>query len=216
MGEKKDRYEQALAGKKIPILTLDNKWHQLFTMMEPDKHLTSLEEEMNALLCRQGKLNTESKSLKKIKKKLMDEIVELMESEDASSNKKIEENRRLIEECNQKLDEYQDELLDLPTKIDEVNHKLMIRTMEMCYEVLQVNSKEIEEISAWINQVRIDLKLNVVRKQEKEIKNHELYTYMHNIFGADVIEIFDMKYNPMDSPIRKKAREIKEEKVTDE
>jgi hypothetical protein len=88
--------------------------------------------------------------------------------------------------------------------------------MEMCYEVLQVNSKEIEEISAWINQVRIDLKLNVVRKQEKEIKNHELYTYMHNIFGADVIEIFDMKYNPMDSPIRKKAREIKEEKVTDE
>ena len=36
--------------------------------------------------------------------------------------------------------------------------------------------------------------------------NQELYTYMHNIFGADVIEIFDMKYNPSEKPIRKKEK----------
>ena len=31
---------------------------------------------------------------------------------------------------------------------------------------------------------------------EKEMMNHQLYSYMHDIFGAEVIEIFDMKYNP--------------------
>ena len=36
----------------------------------------------------------------------------------------------------------------------------------------------------------------MVRKMEKEQQNHELYSYMHAIFGADVIDIFDMKYNP--------------------
>ena len=128
----------------------------------------------------------------------MDEIVQLMDCNDAASNKKIEENKRLIEECNDKLDEYQDKLLDIPAQIDEVNYNLMIRTMEMCYEVLQVNTKEIEEIGAWINEVRVELKKNIVRKQEKEIKNHELYSYMHDVFGADVVEIFDIKQDFVD------------------
>lgn len=209
MAGKEDIYLKALEGKRIPVLTLDHKWHHLFSMMEPDRQLQKLEEDLNSLLKRQGKLNTESKNIRLIKKKLMDEIVQLMEKNDASSQKKTEENRRLIEECNEKLDEYQDELLDLPKQIDDVNKALMLRTMEICYEVLQMNTKEIQDISQWIDQVRIELKKNVIRKQEKEIKNNELYTFMHNIFGADVIEIFDMKYNPSEKMTAKKDGEPK-------
>lgn len=202
----KKEFEKALEGKRLPVLTLDHKWHKLFTMMEPDKELSQLEDTLNALLKRQGKLNTESKNIKKIKVKLRDEIVQLMEKEDAASTKKLEENRRLIEECNEKLDGYQDELLDLPKQIDDANRKLMIRTMEMCYEVLQINTKEIEEIGEWITKFRMELKKNIVRKQEKEIKNHELYSFMHDVFGADVIEIFDMKYQPDSSLPQKKEK----------
>ena len=204
MAKKEEIYKQALSGKKIPILTLDNKWHRLFTMMEPDRELKRLEENLNALLRQQGKMNTESKSIKKIKKKLMDEIVQLMEHEDKPSLKKIDENKRLIEECNEKLDEYQDKLLGIPKEIDQANYALMIRTMEMCYEVLQINSKEIDEIGEWINNIRIELKKNIVRKQEKEIKNHELYAFMHDIFGADVIEIFDVNQEQMDKIIQQR------------
>lgn len=204
MAKKEESYKQALNGKKIPILTLDNKWHRLFTMMEPDRELKRLEENLNALLRQQGKMNTESKSIKKIKKKLMDEIVQLMEHEDKASLKKIDENKRLIEECNDKLEEYQDKLLDLPKEIEQANYALMIRTMEMCYEVLQKNTKEIDEIGEWINKVRIELKKNIVRKQEKEIKNHELYAFMHDIFGADVIEIFDVNQEQMDRIIQQR------------
>ena len=204
MANKEESYKQALKGKKVPILTLDNKWYRLFTMMEPDRELKRLEDALNDLLKQQGKMNTESKGLKKIKKKLMDEIVQLMEKEDSSSNKKVEENRRLIEECNQKLDEYQDKLLDIPKEIDQANFALMLRTMEMCYEVLQVNSKEIDEIGEWISQIRIELKKNIIRKQEKEIKNHELYSFMHDIFGADVVEIFDLNEEQMNRIIQQR------------
>ena len=31
MARRDDRYVQAIDGKKIPILTLDQKWHRLFT-----------------------------------------------------------------------------------------------------------------------------------------------------------------------------------------
>ena len=204
MAKKEESYKQALKGKRIPILTLDNKWYRLFTMMEPDQELKRLEESLNDLLKQQGKMNTESKSIKKLKKKLMDEIVQLMERDDTAANKKIEENKRLIEECNQKLDDYQDKLLDIPKEIDQANYALMIRTMEMCYEVLQENSKEIDEIGEWITQVRIELKKNIVRKQEKEIKNHELYSFMHDIFGADVVEIFDVNQEQMNRIIQQR------------
>lgn len=204
LNEKDEIYEKALKGKRVPVLTLDNKWHRLFTMMEPDNRLKILENEVNSLLKRQGKLNTESKSIKLIKKKLMDEIVQLMDANSSDSDKKIEENRRLIEECNQKLDDYQDELLDLPMRINEVNHELMIRTMELCYDIIQDNTKDIEEIAQWIAKIRVEIKKNIVRKQEKEIKNFELYSFMHDIFGAEVIEIFDMKYDPSQHLLRKK------------
>lgn len=203
MSKKEEVYKKALQGKRIPVLTLDNKWHRLFAMMEPDRELKHLEEQLNSLLKLQGKMNTESKSIKKIKKKLMDEIVQLMERDDAAANKKIEENKRLIEECNQKLEEYQDKLLDIPKEIDQANYALMLRTMEVCYEVLKINEKEIDEIGAWITQIRIELKKNIVRKQEKEIKNHELYSFMHDIFGAEVVEIFDMKHKYTDKNTKK-------------
>ncbi len=198
MATKDETYKKALTGKRIPILTLDNKWYRLFAMMEPDKELKRLEENLNSLLKLQGKLNTESKSIKIIKKKLMDEIVQLMERDDAAANKKIEENKRIIEECNEKLEDYQDRLLDIPKEIDQANYALMVRTMEMCYEVLKVNAQEIDEIGEWITQIRIELKKNIVRKQEKEIKNYEMYSFMHDIFGADVVEIFDMKQEHID------------------
>lgn len=196
MGRVEDKYRPALAGKKVPIVTLDYKWHQLFTRLEKSHLITEKEKELNELLRRQGKCNTETKSIKKIKKKLMDEIVSLMEKQDAASIKKTEDNKRLINECNEKIEQYQDELLDLPKQINEVNIDLMVETMRICYENMHSNEQYISEISKWIAEVRVELKKNVVRKQEMEVANQEIYSFMHDIFGSDVIDLFDMKYNP--------------------
>lgn len=198
MGRVEDKYIPALEGKKIAAVTLDHKWHQLFTRVDKTRKIVEKEQELNELLRRQGKCNTETKSIKKIKKKLMDEIVNLMEKQDAASIKKTEENKRLINECNEKMEQYADELLELPKQIDEVNKELMIETMRICYDNMRLNDHHIKEISKWITEVRVELKKNVVRKQEMEIANQEIYSFMHDIFGSDVIDIFDMKYNPED------------------
>lgn len=198
MSKSDEKFKAALDGKKIPILTLDNKWHQLFTKTDPDKQLLKLQDELNELMKRQGKAGTEIKKIKALKKKLMDEIVE--KADEASSGKdkkaegKIEENKRLIGECNEKLEEYEDELIELPGQIDNINKKLMLKTMDVCYDTLKRNKAEIEETAKWITTVRIELKKRLIRKQEQELLNQELYTYMHNIFGADVIDVFDMEY----------------------
>lgn len=198
MSRTDDVYKPALADKKIPLLTLDNKWHQLFTQTQPDKRLKRLEDELNELLKRQGKANSEIKEIRKLKKRLMKEIVDNATGasieNDQAAQRRTDESKRLINECNEKMEGYKAELLELPEKIDKVNYKLMLATMEICYDRLKENEREIEETAKWIAKVRIELKKRLIRKQEKEIMNQELYSYMHDIFGADVIEIFDMKY----------------------
>lgn len=189
----------ALNGKKIPILTLDNNWHRLFTQVNPSPDIVKIEEEVNEILKRQGKLNSDEKEIKSLKKRLMDEIVTLMDELGANPSKKTEkklnDNKRLIAECNGKLEAIEDELLDIPKSLDEANYRLMLATMEVCYEQIQENNAEIEEISNWVLSIKTELKKKVVIKQQKLQRNQNFYTYMHNIFGADVINIFDMKYN---------------------
>ncbi|MDE6739097.1 MAG: hypothetical protein K2K07_08380, partial [Lachnospiraceae bacterium] len=191
-------FEPALSGKKIPILTLDNKWHKLFTQKEYSTEIKRMESEMNKLLKRQAKVNEESREIKKLKKAKMDEIVvladEMGKAPSKKLEKKMEECRETVTACNEKIEACEEEMLELPRQINRLNHKLMLATMEVCYHKLQKNTKELEEIDEWINGIRRELKKKVVRKQEKEAMNHLLYSYMHDIFGADVIEIFDMKY----------------------
>ena len=197
MTQDEELFRTALEGKKIPILTLDHKWHKLFTQTGDNEEIQELETVVNDLLKSQGKLNTEIKSLNIFKKKLMQEIMTIMEIPDSpEKNKKMEENKRLIEESNEKMDLYHDELMELPGQIEEVNLKLMIATMQVCYKKIKQNTQDIEEINKWIQDFRIQLKRKVLQKQQKEIWNDELYSYMHDIFGPDVIEMFDLKYNP--------------------
>ncbi len=215
--QKKDRFEDSLKGKEIPALTLDNKWYHLLGKVGFED-IRSGEKKLNDLLKRQGKINNETREIKKVKRRLMDEIVSLMDDQQGGSGEastKIEENKRLLKECNDKLDAYEDEMIELPRMIDKVNKELLCITMEHCYETMQENTDDIDELEDWIRNVRIELKKNLIRKQEKEAKNHEIYKYMHDIFGADVVDLFDMRYNPADKHPRT-AEELAAEKKDNE
>lgn len=160
--------------------------------------IQSTEEELNHLIARQGQANQDIKDLKKVKASLMESIVAHMDESDEQSNrpsndKIMDENTRLINEVNEKIEACEDELLELPKQIKDANERLMLASMEFCYEKLRTNDEEIKEIDAWIKQVRIDLKKNIIKKQNREINSKEIYSYMHDIFGAEIIDVFDLK-----------------------
>ena len=196
MEQEDEVFREALVGKKIPILTLDNQWHKLFTQAGENEEIKRLEDELNEVLKRQGKLNTELKSLAAFKKKLMQEIVSIMELPDSSAKeKKMEENKRMIEDA-KKMEDYNDELMEIPKQIDEANLALMLASMRVCYGRIQQNVRDINEINQWVSDFKVQLKKKIILRQQKEIWNDEMYQYMHDIFGPDVIDMFDMKYNP--------------------
>lgn len=184
-------FKSALIGKTVPLLILDQKWHRLFAVHGKTDEIKALEAELNTLLTEQARLNTRLKELKKLKGKLLDEIVQSMEE----NEKKIDENKRLVDEINEKMDACEEKLVDIPFRLREINDELMLCSMDYFYEKIRLNQTESTEIEEWINQVRIDLKKNIIRKQNRDINNREIYAYLHDIFGAEVINIFDIKYD---------------------
>lgn len=220
-------FKAALKSVKVPILVLDQKWHRLFAISGKPESVKEKEVQLNELLQLQGKLTQEIKDLKAVKNKLMQGIVVNMDGADGNDSsaehaKKLDDNKRLIEETNERIAADEDQLLDIPRNIKEVNEELMMLTMSFCYEKLRINANEIQEITDWITNVRIELKKNIIKKQNREINNKEIYSYMHDIFGRDVINLFDVKYEeeqkakeaeetisvaPSSAPAPKKAKE---------
>ena len=199
MSRTDDVFRPALKGKKIPIISLDNKWYKLMAGIDHTPEMIEKEKKLKDLLKQQGKINNELKSIRKKKAELMDKIVNVMDEDDADT--KHAEYSASINECNAMIDKYQDELLDLPAQINEVNIALMLDTMEVCYDVIKEKTEKEKELDEWIAGIRIELKKNVVRRQECKIKIQQMYSYMHDIFGPEVIDIFDMQHNPGDNPI---------------
>ena len=184
-----ESFKDAVRHAKVPVLVLDQKWHRLFALSGKPDDVKTLEKELNDLLVQQGKLNNEQKELKKLKNRLMNNIVENIDhaGDDAMANDK-----RLIDETNAKIEVNEDELLDIPNRIKETDAALMLATMRFCYTKLRTNAQEAAEISDWIKNVRVELKKNIIKKQNREINNKEIYAYMHDIFGKDVMNLFDI------------------------
>lgn len=188
---------QAIKDKKIPIVTLDRRWHELFTENKKTAQVKKLENRVNTLMKQQARYVKDAKELKKLKKKLMQEIVENMGDEGVQNEtirtKKMEQNQKLIKEMNQKLEQLDMQLEEIPKEIKSANEELLMESMRVSYITLNKNKQEIDELTSWIEIARAQLKEKVLHKQEMELNNSAIYSYMHDLLGAEVIEIFDSK-----------------------
>ena len=206
-------FKALIKAAKVPVLILDQKWHQLFLVNGKPAEIAEKEKELDELVKREAHLKQDIKDYKKVKQNLMDEIVAGMDETGDEHEAGVQDKKRLIDEANEKLDGLEDELLDLPNRIREVNDDLMELTANYCYENFRVNTEKINEITAWIKQVRHDLKVNVVKKQNREINTRQMYSYMHDVFGPQATDLFDLQNTDIDLSYQStKAEEQKEQK----
>ncbi len=197
--EQEPDYRSFVDKKKIPIITLDPKWHELFPNNVKTPVIKQLEKKLNDMLKQQGKLVNEIKDMKKLKMKLMDQIVASMgegatKAEEKRKGKKQEVSQKMILEINEKLEVMNDELMDIPYKIRDVNESLIIECLKYWYALIEGNTSDIQKLNTWIMAAREELKRKLLLKQEKEEINEKVYSYMHNLLGHDVINKFDHSF----------------------
>ena len=192
------RIWELLKKKNIPIACLDERWLRLFPDSEKTPLIKKLENELKELLKRQGKVNTDLKDIRVVRDKLTQSVLETAEDTSIPENKRLKKqaaSQRLIVEARQKQDKLELELDELPDKIKEANSALIFESVRVCYQRINQNKQDIDMLEQWIEQMREKLKERVVLKQDKEIMNEEIYTYLHGMLGAGVMEAFDEKSN---------------------
>lgn len=185
--------ESNLSKMKIPILTLDERYNIVMPDKDKTPEIRKLEAKVNNLLKKQGKITSSIKDIKKIKARLLQEVVENMDSEgdEEAHQKKMDKTQKLIQEAKQKLEELEDSELEVPREIQEANQELLLELVQVCYGRLNSNREDIELLERWVNEIRVELKKKLVIKQEKELQNTNMYAYMHDLLGAELIQMFD-------------------------
>lgn len=182
---------------QVPLLTLDERWHNLFPEEMKTQKIKECEHRLNDLVKNQGKIGTEIGDLKKLKKKLMDEVIANMGEGTGFTEKlklkKQEKIQKLIVEINQKLQEAEEALEERPNEIRRANVDLLLECVRVWYGKLDENNQKIEEISAWVEMIREKLKDELLVKQDREMENNAIYSYMHTLLGPKVIEQIDAR-----------------------
>ncbi len=192
-------YLQALKNKKVPLLVLDPQWHELFPEYRKTSEIKSCEKKLNELLKKQGKAANDIKEYEKAKKAIMDNIVYNMtdgnEPDSFFKVKKQEKNQKLMADLNDKINQAEEIQRAMPAQIQLANNELLVEAMKVCYSELTSNTEQIEKIEEWIKEARNALKDKILEKQDMEMRNTQMYKYMHNLLGAQVVEVFDKNHH---------------------
>lgn len=169
----------------IPILTLDERWYHLVNDKIKTDEIAYWEKQVNELLKKQGRLNTDIKDIKKLKKQLIKDVVENMESDGDNREYVMNQNQRLIQESKDKIANLEDELMELPRELARANERLLTETLKVCYSKMNSNHEDIEVLNKWIDATRVKLKKNILIKQDKETNNENMYSLIHDIIGPE-------------------------------
>lgn len=191
-----DDVKKTIAYKQLPIVILDERYHRLFPENKKTPEIRHLEKELSELLKKQGQITNDLKAVRKIKADLMKEILENAENpalSEAKRQKLMNRNQRLVIEAKEKIETLEQEELEIPGLIRNANIALVIEAVDVCYLRIHKNYDDIQLLGKWINEMRIELKKKILIKQDKETSNTEIYSYMHDLLGPEVMEIFDSK-----------------------
>lgn len=173
---------------RLPILTLDKKWLDLFNNDEKSDRIRDLEEKVNSSLKNQGHINTKKKELNGLKKKLMKEIVYNMDAEENTrARKKVTKSKELIEDINDELLLLESKELDAPENLNIRNAYLGFASLEELYDKIEDNEIDIDNLDRWIEETRIELKKRILLREKRRDENERIEKYIINTFHPEVL-----------------------------
>lgn len=186
---------QIFRNRKIPIVTLDERFINLFPEEKMSQRQLRLRDELVELMKNQSRILDDIKGMKRHKAQLMQEIVENMEIDQTPlgrlKERKLAKNRRLIEDINQKLLVAEDNLEIIPGEIVAKNEELMAESLQRCYDNVFEKNLRKKAISDEIKE--LELKVRDLKKQKLEIEKdyRGAYTYLYDMLGTEMMRKID-------------------------
>lgn len=191
--EEEEKFLKRFEDLDIPILILDERWLRIFPEEYKSKEIKRLEKELRQAFQYQAHLTDQIKTSEGKKKQLMDRIIQCMNVAQISENeaKKQQKSQEYIKEINAELTQLESEYEQMPDRIKECNEQLLKESLRICYRRMQENKEQMDEQRQLIQETRDLLQEQLDRKKELQRESDQIFTFMHRIFGRDVVEMFE-------------------------
>ena len=108
-----------------------------------------------------------------------------------NSEKKSKQSQKLLLEMNERIDVGTNRILELPGLIKEANARLLTEGVKIAYRNMQGTEETLEILTKEIEELRLSLEQRELKRDELEDRRDKVYSYMHNLLGPEIVELFD-------------------------
>jgi phage terminase Nu1 subunit (DNA packaging protein) len=182
----------------ISLLILDERWNKLFTNTQKSSGIEQYEKQLKDLMKEQARLLTEQKTIAVLKKNNMDKIInltpEVFEKNDENAKIEMQLAEKEIKRINNRVKTIEDRLNDIPDEIKQVNLRLLEETINVVYFKIRSAGKRVKELEELIDECRAKLKQYIDEKESLAQDDTEIYSYFHDLLGAEELERLDKEY----------------------
>lgn len=190
--------KQVLRKNDIGILILDERWNSLFKNIEKTADINAFEIMIKELLKKEAKITTEKKEIEATKKKCMAKILELTpqvyEKHIESAKEEMTKCEIEINRINKRFQEIEDELYKTEIEIKDTNIELLEQAVSVVYFKIRKTQKRKEQLTLLIEELKAKLMAAIDEKESITEDSGEVYTYFHDLLGAEELERLDQKY----------------------
>jgi phage terminase Nu1 subunit (DNA packaging protein) len=190
--------KKILRKNDISLLILDERWNRLFINTPKTPAIEHCEQKLRELLKEEARLNTEKKEIAALKKKHMDNIIKLtpdvFEKGSEAAKKEMQQSEHEIKRINARASEIDELLENMPDRIKQANIELLENTVGVVYFKIRSSKKRVEELEKLIENTKAKLKEYIDEKESLSQDDTDIYSYFHDLLGAEELERLDNKY----------------------
>lgn len=189
---------KVLRKNDISLLILDERWNKLFTNTQKSPVIEQYEKQLKDLMKEQARLLTEQKAIPVLKKNNMDRIIsltsEVFDKNDETAKNEMQLAEKEIKRLNDRAKIIEDRLNEIPDEIKQVNLRLLEETINVVYFKIRSAGKRVKELEGLIDECKAKLKQYIDEKESLAQDDAEIYSYFHDLLGAEELERLDKEY----------------------
>lgn len=189
---------KVLRKNDISLLILDERWNKLFTNTQKSPVIEQYEKQLKDLMKEQARLLTEQKAIPVLKKNNMDKIIsltsEVFDKNDETAKNEMQLAEKEIKRLNDRAKIIEDRLNEIPDEIKQVNLRLLEETINVVYFKIRSAGKRVKELEGLIDECKAKLKQYIDEKESLAQDDAEIYSYFHDLLGAEELERLDKEY----------------------
>lgn len=189
---------KVLRKNDISLLILDERWNKLFTNTQKSPVIEQYEKQLKDLMKEQARLLTEQKAIPVLKKNNMDKIIsltsEVFDKNDETAKNEMQLAEKEIKRLNDRSKIIEDRLNEIPDEIKQVNLRLLEETINVVYFKIRSAGKRVKELEGLIDECKAKLKQYIDEKESLAQDDAEIYSYFHDLLGAEELERLDKEY----------------------